>query len=198
MALILVAAVGFAALRHASDTWAYVMLGLATLAFVAAAVRAVLCRARQRAFWAGFAAFGAIFLIVSCAPWLADHVGPSLPTTQLLDALYPHLGLNPSQGLMVVTYSTATGGPNGRVYLSTTRNAVASPAPVRFRVVTTPTGNAPSRYRVVTILAYAPVPFRRVGNSLISLLLGWIGGLIVVGIFLIDQRRRSTASEATG
>lgn len=82
MIVILVLAVGIAALRNASDLWAGAMLlttlGLLTIAIVGATYR----RGPDRAWWYGFALFGWGYLTLSMGPWFADQIGLKLPTTQ--------------------------------------------------------------------------------------------------------------------
>ena len=93
MAATLVVAVGIAALRNASETWAGIVL-FVTLLLLGMSPLAILHRREgKRAFWQGFALFGWGYVVLTMAPWFADRVGPKLPTSQLLG--YAHARLNP-------------------------------------------------------------------------------------------------------
>jgi hypothetical protein len=87
MALIILAAIGLAALRNADELWAGTLL-LVALALVGLGVMgAVIMRGRERYWWAGFAFFGGAYLALTVGPWLSDTFRPQLGTTQLLDRL---------------------------------------------------------------------------------------------------------------
>ncbi len=73
MGIVLVAAIGLAALRNASETWAGVML-LLTCGALALAVVGVVCRAEaERAWWLGFALFGWGYLALAFWSWNNDR-----------------------------------------------------------------------------------------------------------------------------
>jgi hypothetical protein len=94
MGIVVVAAIGLAALRNASDNWAGVML-LLTCGTLALAIVGVVCRTEgERAWWLGFALFGWGYLALAFWSW--HHAGiPSLPTLDWLIALTATLGANP-------------------------------------------------------------------------------------------------------
>jgi hypothetical protein len=94
MGLVLVAAIGLAALRNGSETWAGVMLIL-TCGVLALAVVGVFCGApSDRSWWLGFAIFGWGYLAL--AFWSLNHSGsPRLPTLVWLATLDKKLGLTP-------------------------------------------------------------------------------------------------------
>jgi hypothetical protein len=90
MGLVLIAALGMAALRNASETWAGVtylvtrgVLGLAILC-------AIYARGARRAWWLGFCLFGWGYLALMATR--IELRSPYLPTSTLLVALRPHLG----------------------------------------------------------------------------------------------------------
>jgi hypothetical protein len=68
MAFVLVAAVGLAALRNASELWAGIMLLFALAAVGVAILGTALSRGRERAGWLGFVVFGGGYLVVSLFP----------------------------------------------------------------------------------------------------------------------------------
>jgi hypothetical protein len=94
MGIVVVAAIGLAALRNASETWAGVML-LLTCGVLALAVVGVFCRAEgERAWWLGFALFGWGYLALALGFWREDR-SPRLPTLVLLDTISRKLGVIP-------------------------------------------------------------------------------------------------------
>ncbi|MGO9471601.1 MAG: hypothetical protein ACLQVF_46555 [Isosphaeraceae bacterium] len=94
MGIVLVAAIGLAAWRNASETWAGVML-LLTCGVLALAVVGVVCRTEaERAWWLGFALFGWGYLALVFWSWNNDRA-PKLPTLVWLDRLSIKLGVNP-------------------------------------------------------------------------------------------------------
>ncbi len=93
MVLVLISAVGLAALRSASDLWAGMMLLFALAAVGIAVMAAVILRGRERYWWAGFAFFAGGYLALAVGPWLSDTFQPQLGTTHLLR--YVHVRLSP-------------------------------------------------------------------------------------------------------
>ncbi len=89
MGVVLVAAIGMAALRSSSQTWAGLLLLGTFGAFGIALVGAVCRSGSERGGWIGFAVFGWIYM--NAAFWPSD-LWPKLPTESLLEALGPRLG----------------------------------------------------------------------------------------------------------
>ena len=89
MGVVLVAAIGLAALRSSSQTWAGLLLLGTFGAFGIALVGAVCRSGSERGGWIGFAVFGWIYM--NAAFWPSD-LWPKLPTESLLEALGPRLG----------------------------------------------------------------------------------------------------------
>jgi len=78
MGMVLVVAVGVAALRSGSEDWAGIVSAL-TLGLLGVALLGVLFRqGPRRAFWSGFALFGWGYLALTMAPWFSGEVGPRL------------------------------------------------------------------------------------------------------------------------
>ena len=89
MAVVMFAAIGFAALRYPTETWAGVVL-LGTLAALGIAVVGAFCRpAPERGAWLGFAVFGWVYLVAAFQPF---DFWPRLPTHSLLELLAPRIG----------------------------------------------------------------------------------------------------------
>src|SRR5437764_15325384 len=91
MGIVVVAAVGAAALRMASDLWADALFSLDLLLFGAAALASALRRGRSRAAWLGFAAFGWGYLVLTFGPWCREFIRPRLLTDTALQRLHPRL-----------------------------------------------------------------------------------------------------------
>ena len=89
MGVVLITAIGLAALRSPSHTWAGVLL-LATLAALCIAVIGAFCRTgAERGGWIGFAVFGWAYLGAAFDPY---EFWPKLPTQSLLEWLAPRVG----------------------------------------------------------------------------------------------------------
>jgi hypothetical protein len=88
MAVIVVSAVGLAALRNANDWWAGIMLLLALVAFGTALLGAIFLQGRNRAWWTGFALFCGGYLALTLVPVVSTEIAPKLLTTQLLDYVH--------------------------------------------------------------------------------------------------------------
>ena len=96
MAVVLVVAVGLAALRSGSDIWAGAWFLLTCGALALAAVGSVFDTRGARAWWLGFAIFGCGYLVLafSYPPLLLD--APYPPTDSLLRFAMPYVGPGPS------------------------------------------------------------------------------------------------------
>ncbi len=91
MGVVLVAAIGVAALRDASVTWAGVMF-LLTCGLLALAVVGLVCRGNsERAWWLGVCLFG--WGYVKLAFFTRFYAQPGMATTSLIKALGQQLGL---------------------------------------------------------------------------------------------------------
>ena len=88
MGVVLLVAIGFAALRNPSENWAGVVL-LATLAALGIAMVGAFCRSgATRGGFLGFAVFGWIYMIAAFYPF---GIWPKLPTQSLLELLAPRI-----------------------------------------------------------------------------------------------------------
>jgi hypothetical protein len=72
MVLVLVSAVGLAALRSAGDLWAGMLLLLALASVGVAVMGAFIMRGSERYWWVGFAFFSSGYLALAVGPWLSD------------------------------------------------------------------------------------------------------------------------------
>jgi len=113
MGVVLVASIGLAALRSASEIWAGVMF-LVTCGMLALAVVGVVCRRdEKRAWWLGFALFGWGYLAL--AFWSSEQL-PWVPTMYLLEGLMVKLGAPPpGRGKLGVPFAVMFQGPHSLV-----------------------------------------------------------------------------------
>src|SRR5579864_5536811 len=82
-------AVACSALRFASDAWAAASLALVLGLLAVAGGMALFRRGQKRGFWIGFAVSGSAYMLVCFSPSIGPRVRPQLPTTRMLDRLYP-------------------------------------------------------------------------------------------------------------
>ncbi|HWE37149.1 MAG TPA: hypothetical protein VG406_11335 [Isosphaeraceae bacterium] len=188
MGLVVVAAVGVAALRFASELWAGVLL-IGTLAMLGAAVLGVVHRrGARRAWWQGFALFGWGYLFVSLGPWAADAVAPHLPTTTALDALFERMHPPRKEEARLSAFISRGGGGGAAPAIY----AISSAAPVTATVApatAAASGSAPSMVRFnLSLTTPTPEFFHRVGHCLWALLAATLGGLIGRAFFATSGR----------
>jgi hypothetical protein len=174
LAVVACCAIAFAALRFASGTWAAVML-MVVLAILATAVfRAIFQRGPQRAFWLGLALFGGVSVVLLLAPWVGPRLRARLPTTRLLDQLYPHVHLDSEESATI---------PRGTFDESFSAWAEAHPS----AVLTTLVHSSPVQIYWVTPAREA---FGRIGHLILALALGVAGGVTWVCISALRKRPR--------
>ena len=191
-AFIVVAAIGLAALRDASDLWAGMLLLLALAAIAIAMMGAVILRGGERYWWAGFAFFGGGYLAVSVGPWLSDTFEPRLGTTHVLRHAHDRM----------MAFASPTLDDAELADLRTRRLELRSVfMRVRGRRESDPSLIATKRElaKVNQQLAAADaVPlldqFQRVGHSLFTLLAGLLGGTVAVWFYMRRERARSGAT----
>jgi hypothetical protein len=94
-ALIFVAALALASLRLSSRVWAGSVLMLTLTILSCAILGVVYRRGAQRAFWLGFTLLGWGYMaLASHFWWDRNTVRPHLPTTSILEWLYPYVRLD--------------------------------------------------------------------------------------------------------
>jgi hypothetical protein len=182
MGIVVVAAVGLAALRNASETWAGMIL-LLTCGVLALAVVGVVCRAgSERAWWLGFALFGWGYLVLAFGFWPEDR-SPRLPTLVLLDMVSRQLGVTPpSNGGM--------GGMGGGMMGGSTSGMRS----VGVSLVTAQFGGLGGSLTPVGTGAGNGGSYALIGHCLWALLLAILGGTLS-RIFFATPARRSERSD---
>ena len=192
MALIVVCAVGLAALRSANEVWAGIMPLVALATVGTAAMGAFILRGWERHWWAGFAFFGGTYLTLAVAPWLSDTVQPQLGTSQLLrhahERMYPS-ALPPLGDAELVALQ------NERSELSSHLQRAKQVA----RHANDPTlvaakkalANIQTRLAAHSNAAPTYDQFRRVCLSLSSLLSGLLGGTVALWFYARRERHEA-------
>jgi len=185
MALILVYAVGLAALRSANELWAGIMLMIALAAVGVAVLGAICLRDKHRFWWIGFAVFESGYLILAFGPWCATEIQPKLATTLLLRYVHDQaVGPQPSisRNLARSTMQTNTrprpnsvGSINSASVTYPTYKRTASPPPF-------------NRWRSLLPGAVNYDLFLPVGHSMFALLAGLIGGAIASWFHAMRER----------
>ena len=203
MALVLILATAFAALRSATEAWASATFSIALLVLLLAVLAAIFVRGRDRAFWVGASLVGWIYLLFVYAPWFEVHVGGWLATTQFFSFLESRIA---SRGANLATVPTDdskilklyfTVGQNGSYQMPNSIQNVANsnPAavgtlvdksdPTRLLLKATSVGTAvlsitdqgSTLETVRVVVGLNREAFHRIGHSLAALLFALLGGL---------------------
>lgn len=96
--VVVVAAIGFAALRSASAPWTGAMVSITFFVMTCSLLGVVLERDMHRIYWSGFATLGWTYLFLTHSPWLYQQVGRHLLAPNLPDALLEVLQPAPPGG----------------------------------------------------------------------------------------------------
>ena len=89
MGFILLVAIGFAALRAASDLWARLVFSLALLVLSVGTLGLFVAHGPKRSYWLGFCLLGWGYMIACFGPWCFEEVQPRLITTWALERAAP-------------------------------------------------------------------------------------------------------------
>jgi len=166
IALIIVLAVGLAALRDANELWAGMLLLVALAAVGFAVMGAAILRGKERYWWAGFAFFGGGYLALAVGPWPSDTFQPRLGTRHLLRYIYSQLTPGELEAVLVL--------PNSHDLVFT-----STPAARLWNSLIAPGTNFTA--------------FERVGHYLFALLAGLVGGMAAAWLYV---RRESGGGNA--
>jgi hypothetical protein len=112
--VVLVAAIGLAAIRSGSAAWAGAMFSITFFAMICSLLGVALGRGMRRVYWSGFATLGWSYLLLIYVPWLDGKVGRFLLAPNLFAYLEEVLHPEPQGGLqslpLEILGATATGG----------------------------------------------------------------------------------------
>jgi hypothetical protein len=211
MAVIVVSAVGLAALRNANELWSGIML-LAVLVIVGMAILgAILLRGRDRAWWLGFALFAGGYLALAFTSLAAPVAMPKLATTHLLDYVHSRAtnptGSKPSfeqlqivrlEGLLAEQKYMKQLIPNPHdLALKLIQNNVNELSQrIGLPVNSTVSPDRTNAWQAILPGAATYEDFERVGHGLFALVFGLLGGLIAG--WLYAKRERAEASAGRG
>lgn len=171
LGVVLFVAIAFAALREATDLWESGLFTL-TLGLLATAVLLAIHRTRERrAYWLGFALFGAVYLVASLVPLIESR----LLTTKGLAYLAAQIPRRDRFLSFIWDVSTSSnpsgpGGPNGS--LPTVGYAATSPPQGAVQVWQASSGIFLARP------FGASENFLQIGHSLFTLLAALVGGFL--------------------
>ena len=171
LVIILVLAIGFAALRESNDLWDSGVFTLTIGVLLISILLAVHRTESRRAFWIGFALFGWVYLGLALIPSIESR----LMTTKALAYLDSKV-----PGRSAVIYATINSGVNagtGINQISTVTFAVSgSQATSAGQGQMNPWELATRKLLVG--FSGASENFIRIGHSLFALLAAWLGGLL--------------------
>jgi hypothetical protein len=180
MALIVVAAIGLAALRNANDLWSGMLLLFALTAVGIGIMGAVILRGGERCWWGGFAFFCGGYLALAIGPWLNDRFQPQLGTMYLLEYVHAKVASSPISTFDVsradgssVLFRVTTG--DGAVHSRKVANSVYNSTPGKDLLASITPAN---RWLAALPGAANHDQFLRVGHCLFALLAGLFGGTV--------------------
>jgi energy-coupling factor transporter transmembrane protein EcfT len=85
--VILVVAIGLAAIRSGSPAWSGAMFSIMAFTMICSLLAVVLTRGPRRVYWSGFATLGWSYLLLIYVPWLFGNVGQFLLAPNLFEML---------------------------------------------------------------------------------------------------------------
>lgn len=198
MALIVVAAIGLAALRNANGLWAGMLLLLALAAIGSAVMGAVILRGKERYWSAGFAFFAGCYLVLAIGPWLSSWYSSRIGTTYLLNQLRHRMFASDVETLSdSEAESLSLREQQLEADLARVREESRDPNDAS-RVLALATRLQAIRVKLTTNQNAAPrrADFQDVGHSLFALLAGLVGGTVAVWFSLRRERRGSDAESS--
>jgi hypothetical protein len=208
MSIVVLSALGFAAMQKANALWAGVALFL-VIGMLGVSTLGILYRhGAKRAGWVGFTLFGGVYLVISLAPWLSTEILPRLPTTRIVELTDPAGPADLDDEIALLEKELA----REELALKNTEStlllgSMPSPAPdLALSPMPLPSGAPDLAYIPVVETARNKVEFvraklhgkhaqqavmlgtlieyrRQVGHCLFALLLGLVGALIARGFY---------------
>jgi hypothetical protein len=178
---ILVLGVGFAALRESTDLWESGVFTLTIAVMLISILLAVHHTESRRSFWTGFSLFGWVYLGLSLVPTIESR----LITTKGLDFIDSKMPLRP-----IVITGQAWGDVPGN---QNVKSVTFFPQGANV----TPIGNEDGLQQPFDLRMFlwgrsgTSLNFVRVGHSLLTLFLAWLGGHLSRYFSTKEQHRRS-------
>ena len=191
LVIVLVLAVGFAALRESNDLWESAVFTLTTSVLMVSILLAIHRTQPRRAFWLGFALCGSTYLALSLFP----SIEPRLITTKVLaylDSKVP--GRSPA--IMVYTNLVINSGIDGEQVQSAIFGADRNPIAM--------SSQGQGWIRDVTYGTFlggwggTTENFMRIGHTLVALLAGWFGGYLSRRLYQCSRTQMPTTNTSGG
>jgi hypothetical protein len=176
LAVILLVAVGFAALRESSDLWESGLFTVTLCLLLISILLAIHRTESRRAFWLGFALFGSGYLAHSLVP----PVESRLMTTKALQYLDSKVRGRPRAIKLYVTVNSGTGSNQAQI---------ATYTQGEVKIWDAVTGKLLGGWGGTT------ENFVRIGHSLFALLAAWFGGLLSRRLW--QSRERHDSADVT-
>jgi hypothetical protein len=180
MGLVVLIAVGLAALKNGNEVWDGIMLLTALAAVGVAILAATFSRERERAWCVGFALFGGCYLHLAVGPWTNDGFRQRLITTSLIGDLRNWMFESSVKYLLIekeeirdqLAKLLPTNGKYDPVVASLQNNLRA----IDNQLIKNKTASRRFDY------------FQSIGHSLFALLAGLLGGSFAVCFYARRQR----------
>jgi WD40 repeat protein len=166
--VVLVLALGFAALRESSELWDSGVFTLALAVLVTSILLAIHRTESRRAFWTGFALFGWTYLGLSLVPSIESR----LITTEALAYMDSKVPGRPQHFFRLHVTGGIPGNQVQAVAFSPQGNRLATSSPGTVRLWDATTG------RLLGGWAGTTENFVRIGHSLIALIVAFLGGQV--------------------
>jgi hypothetical protein len=189
LAIVAIIALGLAGMTSASSFWTAAAATVTLALLLAAVLAACLLAGSDRAFWAGFALFGWIYLVLVNWDWVGGQFGHDL-TAGLSDMAESIFAETPATGPQAAGFVPP--GQPAQIAPGNRAAAVVTPAP-------SPTAWALNVFQLVRQRQIKIGNFVQIGRMLLSLLFALVGGFI--GRALAERRESRTGSSgpaATG
>jgi hypothetical protein len=168
LVVVLVLALGFAALRESSEPWESGLFTLTLTVLLTSILLAIHRTESRQAFWMGFALFGWTYLALSLVPSIESR----LATTKALAYLDSKVPGRPQNFFKLHVTGGTPGNQVQAVAFSPDGKRIATSSLGTARLWDVTTG------RLLGGWAGTTENFVRIGHSLLALLAGWFGGLL--------------------
>ncbi len=170
--VVLLAAVGFAALREANESWDSGLFSLTLGVLLISILLAVHCAESRRAFWVGFAVFGWTYLGLCLVPSIDSRLITTRALAQLAHNV-PRRTLKIGKVRHAGSWSISPGSPGNQVSsvaFGSDGSRIATSQPGIVMLWDATTGKPLGR------LVGKTENSLRIGHSLFALIAGWLGG----------------------
>ena len=173
--VILLAALGLAAIRNASDLWAATVVSLSALMIGVGVLGCLFRRGPTRAFWAGFTLFGLGYFV---AAFGFDQPQDSLVTAAIVDPLNARLNPTVSDFELSAPGVSNTAYHGTRDYCERLKATFQKGWEASGRVFADPSSLSVTPHLSTADAERAREPLRRILHAFGTLAIGGLGGLI--------------------